>query len=346
MNPDDAFIRLLAERVGARGAAGLAVATGAPDRRLAVWLPDSLAEEPAFLIYSVTKTYLAALALRLQEEGRLSLDDPLSRWHPAVPGAERIALRSLLNHSAGIPDYGGDLAYQLAVRSRPERPWRFEDFAAATWEKGLRFEPGSGWAYSNPGYLLVKRILEEAAGASLAELVRGRIAEPLGLRRSFVAERVADLHGLAPATSGLLSEDGALRDVRDCYHPGWVSHGVLVSTASEVVTFLAALFAGRIVSGESLRELTRLVPVPQAPPPWRSPGYGLGVMGTLESPLGPVYGHNGGGPGYGASAFHAPALGPGGVTACALCASEEEHLPEQLVFAALELAARPDAGAS
>jgi D-alanyl-D-alanine carboxypeptidase len=346
VNREESSARLLRERVGARGAAGLAVATSAPSRRLAVWLPDSLAEDPAFLIYSITKTYLATLALRLQEEGRLSLDAALSRWHPSVPEAERIPLRLPLNHSAGIPDYGGDLAYHVAVRSRPERPWSFEEFAAATWEKGLRFEPGSGWAYSNPGYLLVKRILEEVAGASFAELVRSRIAEPLGLRRSIVPERVADMHSLAPAVSGLLSEDGTLRDVRDCYHPGWVSHGVLISTASEVVTFLAALFAGRIVSGESLRELTRLVPVPNAPPPWRSPGYGLGVMGTLESPLGPLYGHGGGGPGYSASAFHAPELRGRPVTACALVALEEDSIAERIVFAALELVALPDDAAS
>jgi D-alanyl-D-alanine carboxypeptidase len=330
---------LLAERIGGRGAAGLAVAVGEPARRHATWLPASLPEEPAFLIYSVTKAYLAALVLLLQEEGRVSLDDPLARWHPAVPGADRITLRQLLNHTAGIPDYGGELAYHLAVRRSPGRPWRFEDLAAATWEKGLRFEPGTGWAYSNPGYLLVKRILEEVTGASLAELVRSRIAEPLGLRRSFVAERVADLRGLAPASSGLLSENGARRDVRDCYDPDWVSHGVVASTASEGVAFLAALFAGRIVSEASLRELTRLVPVPNAPPGWQAAGYGLGVMGTSESPFGPIFGHNGGGPGYGASAFHAPELHGRAVTACALVGREEENLAEQLVFAALEIVA-------
>jgi D-alanyl-D-alanine carboxypeptidase len=114
-----------------------------------------------------------------------------------------------------------------------------------------------------------------------------------------------------------------------------VSHGVVASTASEVVVFLDALFAGRLISEASLRELTALVPVPNAPPGWRSPGYGLGVMGTRESSFGPLYGHNGGGPGYSASAFHAPGLAPGGVTACALCASEEAGIAEQLVFAAL-----------
>ena len=58
-------------------------------------------------------------------------------------------------------------------------------------------------------------------------------------------------------------------------------------------------------------------------------------MADPESPVGPVYGHNGGGPGYTASAFHAPALAPGGTTACALCGVEDDSLAETLVFDAL-----------
>lgn len=84
---------------------------------------------------------------------------------------------------------------------------------------------GVGWAYSNPGYMLLKR----------------------------VAEGIEDLAALAPGTSCALSPDGVPRDVRAHYHPGWVSHGVVASTASEVVRFLDGPATGRREDAPSAR---------------------------------------------------------------------------------------------
>jgi D-alanyl-D-alanine carboxypeptidase len=72
--------------------------------------------------------------------------------------------------------------------------------------------------------------------------------------------------------------------------------------------------------------------VQEVPPQWREPGYGLGVMGDRASPFGPIFGHNGAGPGYGASVFSAPDLHGRRVTVCALVASEEDDVAENLVF--------------
>jgi D-alanyl-D-alanine carboxypeptidase len=332
----DRLISHLDARLRSRGAGGIAVVRGDPHEMCAVWLPGSLAREPACLIYSITKTVSAALALALQVEGRLALDDSLARWFPEIHDAARIRLRALLNHTAGVPDYGGTPAYHAAVRRSPGAPWSFEDFADHTWRKGLSFEPGTGFGYSNAGYLLIKRVLEHAADRSYAELVAGRICRRLDLTRTFVAESIEDLGALAPATSTLVSDAGEPLDVRSRYHPGWVSHGVVASTPSEVARFLHELFSGRLVSRRSLEELTSLVPVPRGPPRWKRPSYGLGVMADPESPVGPVFGHDGGGPGYDASAFHAPRLAAGGVTACALCAVEEAFLAENLVLDAFE----------
>jgi D-alanyl-D-alanine carboxypeptidase len=328
---------LLDGRLRGRGAGGLAIARGAAPEIVVTWLPGALPREPAFLSYSITKTFTATLALVLQEEGRLTLDDPLARWLPEVPGAARIPVRRLLNHTAGVPDYGRLPAYHEAVRRTPGEPWSFDEFGDHTWQRGLLFEPGAGWAYSNPGYLLVKRVLERVADRSYAELVESRICRRLDLERSFVPETTAELAALAPAASTLLSPAHQPRDVRLAYHPGWVSHGVVASTPSEVARFLHALFSERIVGRASLRQLTTLVPVPKGPPRWREPSYGLGVMADPESPWGPVFGHGGGGPGYGASAFHAPRLAPGGASVCALCAVEEDFLTEDLVVDALDL---------
>ena len=326
-----------------RGVASVSVIERAGAATHTFWVPE-FADEPAFLAYSITKVFTASLVLKLCEEGRLSLDDPLARWSPRVAQAGRICLRQLLNHTAGIPDYGGLPAYHDGVRSFPSKPWSFERFAAETFGKGLLFAPGLGWAYSNPGYMLVKRIVEEVTGIPYRVLVSERIAHPFGLRRTFVAESIEDLASLAPGTSSMLSRDGSPRDVRTQYHPGWVSHGVVASTSSEIVRFLDGLFQGQFLSRHSLEQMTELVAVLIASspsssaqdPPLRSgrPGYGLGLMGDPASPWGLVVGHNGGGPGYRASAFHAFDLG--GVSVCAMGAIEEGFSPEEVVSGILD----------
>ena len=124
------------------------------------------------------------------------------------------------------------------------------------------------------------------------------------------------------------------------YHPGWVSHGVVASTPSEIVCFLDGLFHGQFLSRHSLDQMTELVVVPVAasasspgkdsPLSWSKPSYGLGLMGDPASPWGLVLGHNGGGPGYSTSAFHAFDLG--GASVCAMGAIEENFKAENVVF--------------
>jgi D-alanyl-D-alanine carboxypeptidase len=330
---ETALRRLLEQGVGGRGVVGAAVAVGAGARPEAVWLPQGLPEEPGFLAYSITKTFVAVLLLQLQGANRVALDTPLARWFPRIAAADRITLRQLLNHSGGLPDYGGLRSYHDAVRDSPRVPWSFERFAAETFEKGLCFEPGAGWAYSNPGYMLLRRIAEEISGVGFAALVSDRIAGPLGLRRTFVAETLAHLAVLAPAPSAALSRDGRARDAREFYHPGWVSHGVVASIPSEITGFFDALFAGRLLPEAALREMTTLVPVPAAPQYWRRPSYGLGLMADPASPWGRLWGHSGGGPGYRSSAYHAAQRNGRRLSVTAMCAVEDDSIADQLVFA-------------
>lgn len=329
---------LIVAAAAGRGSASVSVLVPEAGEIQTAWVPETI-DEPAFLAYSITKTFTAALVLKLRDEGRLSLEDPLARWFPRISQAERITLRRLLNHSAGIPDYGGSRAYHESVRSSPSRPWSFDRFGAETFEKGLAFEPGQGWKYSNPGYMLLKRILEDVAGASYREIVSERIARPLELARTFVPESIEDLEALAPGTSCALAPDGSPHDVRQHYHPGWVSHGVVASTSSEIVRFFDLLFRGQFLSPDSLHQMKELVPVPMENAAgdsslrWRKPSYGLGLMGDPASPWGPIVGHNGGGPCYSASAFHAVDLG--GASVCVMGAIEESFQAEDIAFEVL-----------
>lgn len=334
---------ILASAAAGRGAASVSVIDSVGGT-CGAWVPETTLE-PAFLAYSITKTFTATLILKLCEERTLALEDRVAKWFPDIANADRISIRQLLNHTGGIPDYGEIRAYHEGVRSSPSVPWTFERFAAETFRKGLLFEPGTGWAYSNPGYLLVKRIAEEVTAKPYRSLIAD-LVRPMGLKRTFVAESLDDLALLAPGTSYLLSPDGSPRDVRAHYHPGWVSHGVVASTASECVLFMDALFNGDIISRDSLREMLELVDLsgePGGDSPLRAvkPGYGLGVMGDPASPWGRTFGHSGGGPCYSASAFHT--FDHGGFSVCAMAAIEG-YSPEQVVAAVLDYVAPPSEG--
>jgi D-alanyl-D-alanine carboxypeptidase len=327
--------RILTSAAAGRGAASVSVIDSL-GRAYGAWVPETTLE-PAFLAYSITKTFTAALILKLCEERTLALEDRLASWFPDIANADRISIRQLLNHTSGIPDYGGIRKYHEDVRSSPSVPWTFERFAAETFRKGLLFDPGAGWAYSNVGYMLVKRIAEDVTAKSYRALIADLVF-PLGLKRTFVAESLDDLATLAPGTSFLLSPDGSPREARTHYHPGWVSHGVVASTASECILFMDALFKGHVISRDSLREMLELVDLSDGPDgdsPLRAvkPGYGLGVMGDPESPWGRAFGHNGGGPCYSASAFHT--FDHGGFSVCAMAAIEG-FSPEQVVATVLD----------
>ncbi len=199
----------------------------------------------------------------------------------------------------------------------PSQPWTFDEFAVHTYAKGFAFPPGEGWDYSNPGYMLLRRVVEVATGESLPRLLARRILAPFDLRHTFVAESISDIACLVPSQSRLVTTGDESVDVRAVYHPGWVSHGVLASTPGDIVTFYHRLFTGALLPADLFAAMTTLVPVPkQVPSRWGRPGYGLGIMGDSASRHGVLWGHNGEGPGYAASAFHAPDLRGRRATVC------------------------------
>ena len=259
-----------------------------------------IAGDPAarYPIYSVTKTAVAAAVLLLAREGAVELD----------------SVRSLLDHTSGIRDYGSLPEYHAAVRTRPGRAWEDDEFLARAHAAGPEFETGVGWAYSNTGYLRLRRLLDEHGGL-------GSFLPRLGLPDTTVAERTADLDAAVAAPSALLLEGVA--DVRGVYDPRWVGHRTLVARAGDLVDFWRNLPA-------EMLDPRMFVPIGADAPGFIRPSYGLGVMADLGHPLGTVVGHGGGGPGYASAVFAVPSAD---VVAVVLAA--DERYPAQRT--ALEL---------
>jgi D-alanyl-D-alanine carboxypeptidase len=326
----------LSETIGQRGIASASISLLKRGSIEVCWVPKEIHHEPAFLTYSITKLFTATLIMILHEEGRLSIQDSIVRWYPNLHFSDQISIYQLMNHTSGLRDYGGLPEYQSAVRRSPSAPWTFKQYWDATIGKGLLFYPGKGWAYSNPGYMLLKDIIEKLTDESFAGLVSKRVAQPLGLSKTFVPETIQDLSSLSAAPSTALSHHKVLYNTPEVYHPGWVSHGVVASTPKEIVLFIQALFRHRLVSSHSIRKMTSLVSVPGARKPWREPGYGLGLMGDSKSKWGVLWGHSGEGPGYNTCMLHLPHVKEGPLSVCVMCAFEETSIAEQISFSIID----------
>lgn len=223
--------------------------------------------------WSFTKTVLAAAALALVAKRRLDLDAALE--------GRAFTLRHLLQHRSGLPDYGHLTAYHAAVADRG-MPWPRRLLLQSAGAHRLVFEPGQGWAYSNIGYMLVREWIEDAADAELGQALDRLVFSPLGITDVVVAREPADI-----AETAWGNASG--------YHPGWVYHGLLVGPACSA----AVLLHGELLPPSLLSDMLTPHPLggPIAGRPWRTTGYGLGLMiGTGETGA-TCIGHTGGGPG-------------------------------------------------
>jgi len=241
------------------------------------------ADDPAPVPWwSFTKTVLAAAALVLVARGRFALDEPLDT-HP-------LNLRQLLQHTAGLPDYGGLPAYHAAVTAG-DAPWTVDQLLHRADADTLLFQPGEGWAYSNIGYLFVRQLIEATTGGPLGAALDDLVLRPLGISEVIVAQTPADLSVIAWGNAAH-------------YHPGWVYHGLLIGPAASAALLLHRLLTGALLPAPLLTAMTMPHPIggPLADRPWRSTGYGLGLMiGQCEIEAGremfaDYIGHTGSGP--------------------------------------------------
>jgi D-alanyl-D-alanine carboxypeptidase len=137
---------------------------------------------------SITKPFVATVLLQLVEEGKLSLDDPLTAVLPRditdrVAAADRITVRMLLNHTSGVPEYV-DLPFDRMVIADPRRVWTVEQFLDRSAKHPRQFRPGTEYAYSNTDYNLLGLVIEHVTGDSWRAEVRKRVIDRIGLQHT------------------------------------------------------------------------------------------------------------------------------------------------------------------
>ncbi|MFN8622935.1 MAG: serine hydrolase [Chloroflexota bacterium] len=212
-----------------------------------------------WVIGSITKTFVAALAFQLQEEGKLSLDQPLSDWYPDWPEADKITLRMLMNHTSGVGDYFWNPKYKDLVYGRPTYHWTVDEILQLAAEQPRVFPPGTNQSYSNTNYILLGRVLEMVGGAPLAQQLRQRFFDPLGLK-SVVFQ------GEEPVPDGAAkgywwdghwvdwSDGTTIRPSTSAATVVWAA-GAILASASDLLKWETALYTGDVLSPDSLHQL-------------------------------------------------------------------------------------------
>jgi len=130
-----------------------------------------------YAVGSISKQFTVAALLLLQEQGKLSLDDKVSKYYPDLTQANQITIRQLLSHTSGYEDYAPQ-DYLIPEWTHPTTPAAILDKWA---KKPLNFDPGTRWQYSNTGYVLAGSIVEKVSGKPLVEFLREMILNPLGM---------------------------------------------------------------------------------------------------------------------------------------------------------------------
>jgi D-alanyl-D-alanine carboxypeptidase len=274
--------------------------SGTPERAGSV----AVSTDARFRIASITKVFVAVVVLQLVEEGKLQLDDPLSRHLPDYP-TQGVTIRQLLNHTSGIPDYSMSDDFNKNLLNDRERRWTTPEVLALVRDKDPDFAPGTAYAYSNTDYILLGEVIRKIAGRSWAQEIRRRILDPLNLDSTHVAgsERVPE-----PVIPGYFDadNDGYVENIETggpwpALETSEGPAGAIVSTAPDLLTFGDALFNGRLVQEPTLRAM-----VAEGPYHPRFSNYGLGVEILRPDYRTTIWGHGGFLPGFKSALWYVP----------------------------------------
>ena len=263
---------------------------------------------------SIGKTFVAAVTLSLVRERILELDGKIETWvgdepwFPRVPNARDITLRMLLNHGSGIPDHVFSWRFRWAVfwklvTGDGQSGFTPMETLGFVLDREPLFPAGTGYAYTDTGYILLGLIIERASGRSYYDLLQERILDPLQLERTIPSNRLR----IPELATGYFQpipylpriktlESGTFR-----FNPAseWTGGG-LATNPQDLVRWARALYEGRALRGPYLGDLL-------SDPSWADEecSYGLGVY-ICDTPLGRAFGHGGWFPGYTARMLYLP----------------------------------------
>jgi CubicO group peptidase (beta-lactamase class C family) len=206
----------------------------------------SVTPQTTFRIGSISKQFTATAILKLQEEGKLSVKDKLSKYIPDFPRGNEVTLRHLLTHTSGIHNYTDEPDFLSRVTNATTTEAIIEEIKKYPYD----FDPGTKWSYDNSGYLLLGYIVEKVSGQSYGDFLRENFFQPLGMTNTGVYR--ADL-GLPHEALGYgWGTNGFERALN--WDMSWTGGaGALYSTAEDLYRWNEGVFNGRTLDAASLK---------------------------------------------------------------------------------------------
>lgn len=277
---------------------------------------DKISSETPFRVGSISKPFTAVMILQLVDEGAIDLDAPLQTYLPDTAVGADATIRSLLSHQSGIPNYTDQPDFYsdvVATRDVTLTPDQVLAYVADTTSGTV-----GQFSYSNTNYVLLGQLVEAVGEQPLNEALQSRVARPLGLANtSFVGGEVSTPADLAGGWSLGVSSGEKQAPYESIASSAWAA-GALVSTATDLRTFMEGLFAGKLVSDESLAAMTDL----------GNAGHGFGLFAAQLGAGNPGYSHGGGIPGYLSTMGIAPESGD----LLVVLTNNDTLIPDDLAF--------------
>jgi len=242
--------------------------------------------QTTFRIGSITKTFTAAAILKLQEEGRLSVDDKLSKYIPDFPRGDEVTLRHLLTHTSGIRDFTDKPDFDRRVTSATTTAAVIEEMKKDPYD----FDPGGKWSYDNSGYILLGYIVEKVSGQTYGDFLRANFFQPLGMTNTGVCR--AELGLPHEALGYSLGPNGFARAPN--WDMSWFGGaGALYSTVEDLNRWIEGLHQGRVLDAASLKAALTPTKTKENEGEEGGIGYGFGVNFGRYRGLGEIW-HTGG----------------------------------------------------
>jgi D-alanyl-D-alanine carboxypeptidase len=285
--------------------------SGAADRQTGT----RVTARTTFAIASITKAFVGALALKLAQEGRVSLEEPLSRTLPRWPYADRITLRDLLGQRSGVSQFLRDRHESPVLRAVDRDPGAYwSPHRVLSHARRPSFPPGRRWEYNNTNYLLAGLVLEHATHEPVATALRREILDPLGLRDVALQPQERPqpgaAHGYGPSAGGQrehdLSDGSGFVPFRSAASASWTAGGI-VASAPSVAAFGDAVLRGELLGRGARQQMTNFRDTGGGPG-YRSYALGMGQIYMNGLP-GPVWAAFGSAAGFGSTLAHLPAKG-------------------------------------
>lgn len=203
-------------------------------------------EKTAFAIYSITKTFTGIATMMLVEEGKISLEDSISKHLAGLPAAwSKVTIRHLLNHTSGIADF----CESPANPCQSARDFKQAEVVKFSADLPPKFPPGEQWEYGNIGYFLLGMLIEKVSGKSYEQFLRERIFAPLEMHDTRL-ENYAEL--IPNRANGYTWRNGGFRNALRISPTLTFSLAGLVSTVLDLAKYDAALYTEKLLKKQTL----------------------------------------------------------------------------------------------